>query len=440
MYAKYGDDANRYAEDMASEMQRRDEDNLKISLNNIERNRQLAIAQANIDYVNQTSDIYRNDAALQERLFQIEVEASDARIAALKAGSEQWLDEKANREALDLEHQVSMQQYYADLLLRYKEEWGRRDVDVERQVALDGLEALYKQKLISTEQYENMLRNIRLSYDEQQSEVNLSNSKSEVTSKNAQSAYNTAKNNAQADYNNGDHSNLSAAITGDISVYGATMDKLKQMYQDDKITYDEYQEAKKLATSEFLEGMVSKAQAAFSSVNNLMSAASSYYAASSQYEQNITTKKYDKLISAAEGNEARQKKLEEKKQKELAKIKTKYSKKQMKMEIAQAYASTAMAAINAYASAAKEHWLLGAIAAAMATAAGMLQIATIKKQHAAEEAGYYEGGNSELSNTLNGVNDTVDLLRSTVEKGIKTYMVWDEFDHDYEKYKKLKNV
>lgn len=392
VYAKYGEDANRYAEDMASEMQKRDEDNLKMSLNNIERNRQLAIAQANIDYVNQASDIYRNDAALQERLFQIEVEASDARIAALKTGSEQWLDEKANREALDLEHQVSMQQYYADLLLRYKEEWGRRDVEVERKIALDGLESLYKQKLITTEQYESMLRNIRLSYDEQQSEVNLDNSKREVTTKNASSAYKTAKNNAQADYNNGNHSNLSAAITGDISVYGATMDKLKQMYQDDQITYAEYQEAKKMATSEFLEGMVSKAQAAFSSLNNLMSAASSYYAASSQYEQNVTSKKYDKLISAAEGNEAKQKKLEEKKQKELAKIKTKYSKKQMKMEIAQAYASTAMAAINAYASAAKEHWLLGAIAAAMATAAGMLQIATIKKQHAAEEAGYYEGG------------------------------------------------
>lgn len=392
VYAKYGEDANRYAEDMASELQKRDEDNLKMSLNNIERNRQLAIAQANIDFVNQASDIYRNDAALQERLFQIEIEASDARIAALKAGSEQWLDEKANREALDLEHQVSMQQYYADLLLRYKEEWGRRDVEVERKIALDGLEAIYKQKLITKEKYESMLRNIELSYDEQQSEVNLDNSKREVTTKNASSAYKTAKNNAQADYNNGNHSNLSAAITGDISVYGATMDKLKQMYQDDKITYEEYQQAKKLATSEFLEGMVSKAQAAFSAVNNLMSAASSYYAASSQYEQNVTTKKYDKLISAAEGNEAKQKKLEEKKQKELAKIKTKYSKKQMKMEIAQAYASTAMAAINAYASAAKEHWLLGAIAAAMATAAGMLQIATIKKQHAAEEAGYYEGG------------------------------------------------
>ena len=64
----------------------------------------------------------------------------------------------------------------------------------------------------------------------------------------------------------------------------------------------------------------------------------------------------------------------------------------MKIELAQAVASTALAAINAYASASKVSWVLGAIAAAMATAAGMLQIATIKRQHAAQDEGYYSGG------------------------------------------------
>lgn len=67
----------------------------------------------------------------------------------------------------------------------------------------------------------------------------------------------------------------------------------------------------------------------------------------------------------------------------------------MKIEIAQAIASTAMAAINAYSSAASipvTGWVMAPIAAGMATAAGMLQIATIKKQHQAEAAGYYEGG------------------------------------------------
>ena len=70
-------------------------------------------------------------------------------------------------------------------------------------------------------------------------------------------------------------------------------------------------------TSEFLEDMVSKAQMAFDTVNNIMSAASGYYAAQSQYEQNVTTKKYDKMIEKAGSNNAKAKKLEEKKQKEV---------------------------------------------------------------------------------------------------------------------------
>lgn len=67
----------------------------------------------------------------------------------------------------------------------------------------------------------------------------------------------------------------------------------------------------------------------------------------------------------------------------------------MKIELAQAVASTALAAINAYASTAEIPIVgptLAPIAAGIALAAGALQIATIKKQHQAEEAGYYEGG------------------------------------------------
>lgn len=62
------------------------------------------------------------------------------------------------------------------------------------------------------------------------------------------------------------------------------------------------------------------------------------------------------------------------------------------MELAQAVAQTAVAAINAYASASKVNWLLGPIAASMALAAGSIQIAAIKKQHEAQAQGYYEGG------------------------------------------------
>lgn len=124
---------------------------------------------------------------------------------------------------------------------------------------------------------------------------------------------------------------------------------------------------------------------------------SSYYSAQSDYEVTVTEKKYEKLINAAGNNTAKTKKLEEKKEKEIAKIKTKYARKQASMQIAQAVAQTAISAIAAYSSAMQgvpypANLVLAPIAAGIAVAAGALQIATIKKQQQAQEAGYYEGG------------------------------------------------
>lgn len=118
----------------------------------------------------------------------------------------------------------------------------------------------------------------------------------------------------------------------------------------------------------------------------------SYASAERDLELAKIEKKYDKEIELAGNNSKKVAKIEAQKEKEIAKIKNNYNKKAMSMEIAQAIAQTAAAAINAYASAAKTAWWLGPIAAAMATSAGMIQVATIKKQHEAEAAGYYSGG------------------------------------------------
>lgn len=67
----------------------------------------------------------------------------------------------------------------------------------------------------------------------------------------------------------------------------------------------------------------------------------------------------------------------------------------MKIEVAQAIAQVAMNALIAYGSLARIPIVgpaLGAAAAAAAVASGMIQVASIKKQHEAEQAGYYEGG------------------------------------------------
>jgi len=107
-------------------------------------------------------------------------------------------------------------------------------------------------------------------------------------------------------------------------------------------------------------------------------------------------KKYDREISLAEGNNYKVKKLEKQKEKEIAKAKNEANKKMFAMQVIQAVAQTATNAINAYGSAAAipvVGFVMAPIAAAMAIAAGMIQIAAIKKQQQASEAqGYAAGG------------------------------------------------
>jgi len=127
----------------------------------------------------------------------------------------------------------------------------------------------------------------------------------------------------------------------------------------------------------------------------VLSAASNYFSAQQEYETAQVQKKYEKQIEAAGNNQKKVKKLQEKQQKEEAAIKTKYAKRAAAIQMAQAVAQTAISAINAYSSAAAipvVGHILAPIAAGMAIAAGMLQIATIKKQQQAQQAGYYEGG------------------------------------------------
>lgn len=134
---------------------------------------------------------------------------------------------------------------------------------------------------------------------------------------------------------------------------------------------------------------------ALGTVSAMMQSATQLMQANMQAEQARVTERYDAEIQKAGENSTRGRKLEEQKQKELAKIKTKYAKKQMAMQIAAAIADTASNAIKAYGSVVEIPLIgpaLAVAAAAAATAAGMIQIAVIKKQQEAQAAGYYEGG------------------------------------------------
>lgn len=173
------------------------------------------------------------------------------------------------------------------------------------------------------------------------------------------------------------------------------MAAVQAMYEQQLITYEQYQERMTEIARNKEEARKAIMQQAFSTVNTMLSAASSYSQACSDLETARINANYEKQIEAAGNNSEKKKRLEEKRDKELAAAKKKANKRAMVIQIAQATAQTAQSAINAYSSAAAipiVGHILAPIAAATAVAAGMLQIATIKKQQQAQEAGYYDGG------------------------------------------------
>ena len=133
-----------------------------------------------------------------------------------------------------------------------------------------------------------------------------------------------------------------------------------------------------------------------SGMSSIFSGMTSLIQAELEIQTAAIEKRYDKEISQAEGNNYKVKKLEEQKQKELAKKKNEANKKMFTMQVLQAVAQTAQNALSAYGSAAAipmVGYILAPIAAAMAIAAGAIQIAAIKKQQQASESqGYAEGG------------------------------------------------
>lgn len=399
VYKKYGKDTGEIEKKIAEENQAAQEDNQKNSIKDLERDKAKQEIDAKMDYYNPSSEIYQNEQALNERLFLIDYNAQKKKVNMLTKGTEEWFDAKDDLETMDKEHSISLEQQYQENLQQLREKWGKVDVEKQREIELKGLDALLKAKKIKLEEYKEMKRNMDIYYDEQKSEQNLYNSKGEQFKRNVDNTYKKAHNNAEADYQNAHPEDIGVKdyVLQDVNIYAATIANIKQMEKDGVRTHAEAMAAMGQATAEMCNGIASKMQAAYDAVNPIMDAMSSYYSAQCDLEVTQTEKKYEKMIEKAGNNSAKSKKLEEKKEKEIAKIKTKYNKKQVKMQIAQAIAQTAMSAISAYASVmAGAPWpanqVLAPIAAGLALAAGAIQIATIKKQAQAQEAGYYEGG------------------------------------------------
>ena len=396
----YGEESNEFKQlldNQVNVVKQHDAAIQKMKEQTIERERLQKEASIKAQYNDASSAIYQNDIALDEALYQNEVDAMKRRLSLYNEGSEEWLDLKAEMEQASLDHQLQMQESYMNQLKELRQQFGKQDVQAQETMYLNGLDNLYKKGLIKEEEYQQMKLEITKQFAAQRAQIEAEDHGAGSTQAKIDSKTSEMVNSAKAAAGDAQPTNGSFGgyFVSQVQNYQNTMEKLKELYGSDEQNHAAYMQAKAQVTSDFLDGMVQKTQVAYNGISNIMSAASAYSQACSDLEQAKISKNYEKQIAAAGNNSKKKKRLEEKRDKELAAAKAKANKKAMKIEIAQAIASTAMAAINAYSSAAKVPvigWTLAPIAAGMATAAGLLQIATIRKQHQAEAAGYYSGG------------------------------------------------
>ena len=330
---------------------------------------------------------WTDEGELFEAMHQADIEYLQKKAELYRKGSEERVEIEEQIEDMEYQHRLDSERRYREMLQEVQEQYLNMGNQQQLQVALNGLDELHRQGLIKEEEYQRAKIAIEAQYASNVSPTE------QIRQTGSQMLTNASNNvNKEAKENN---TTYSTPFAGAVQEYRATMEQLKILYANDSENYAAYQQAKAQCTSEFLADISSQFQTAWNSINGILSASTQLFSAEQEIEIAAVKKKYEKQLQAAGNNQKRQKKIQEKQAKEEAAIKNKYNQKAVKIQIAQAIASTALSAINAYASAAQVPmigYILAPIAAAAAAAAGMIQVAAIQKQAQAQQAGYYEGG------------------------------------------------
>ena len=311
------------------------------------------------------------------------------------------LQEEDNRQRLAREKK------YQEKVKQLRNEYLKKSAGELFQEEMKVLSELHTRKLISEEEYLRLQAALRLKYQGDDGRGGLI---AEERQKRAEEFLTSARHSASSELgtprDDKDESSQGSSTNAfgvselaksalKLRIHAATYDALKRMREKDKEHALEYDAAFKQLDRERLQGITEAAAAAYATFGAVVSTFSDLQRAEGEAQVARTEREYEAKIKAAEGDNERTKQLEAEKQAAVAKIKSEYSRRAADMQIAQAVAGGAMAAINAYSSAAAipvVGHVLAPIAAALAVATTAAQIATIRKQAEAQQTGYYEGG------------------------------------------------
>lgn len=390
---KYGKTESSEYNNIIAQKKQADSDYLKektkLDEKDFERSKMLSEAKIKAMYYDKNTAIYQNEDALNEALFQNDIQYLIKKRNLYKESAEEYRQIDAEINDMQFKHKLETEASFQEKVLKMKQEYLNLDKTEQKRIEIDFLDEMYKKKVVSEEEYQQMKLAILSKYSEKYK------TEEEKNRESAQTLLSLAKDRAGISDNSmqpGDAVTSIASIFTSVEQQKKVNDALKELYLNDTWNYEQYLQAKKMSDDDFNRQRLLAYAAIFSSIANMLGSFSAYSQACSEAETAKIQQDYDKQIEAAGNNSAKREKLEEERDEKIRKAKNAANKRAMPIEIAQAIASTAAAAINAYASASKIAPFLGPIAAAAATAAGMAQVAIIKKQHEAQSAGYYEGG------------------------------------------------
>jgi len=307
----------------------------------------------------------------------------------------------------DNRQRLAREKKYQEKVKQLRNEYLKQTALEQFQQEMKVLAELHTQKLLSEEEYLRLQAALRLKYQGNDGQGGLM---AEERKKKVEELLDTARRSARKDLGAPRDDKNENESTGNNTAFGvsevaraavklrlqaATYKELQRMRDADKEHALEYAQALQQLDNERVQSITGAAAAAFSSFGAIVGTFSDLQRAESEAAVARTEREYDAKIKAAEGDREQTEKLEAEKQAAVAKIKNDYNQRAANIQVAQALAGGAMAAINAYSSAAAipiVGHVLAPIAAALAVATTAAQIATIRKQAEAQQSGYYEGG------------------------------------------------
>lgn len=378
--------------------------NAALKVDEAKRMQQTEETDAQMDFYTPGSELYQKEEALQQRLFDIRIKYLKQMQAAYNEASEEWHGYKVQIEQAEAAEQLRRQKLLAQRVAEWRKQYEYREAGQRYALEMDLLLEAYDRGLISYKEYLQAQRDLKKKYageylPESAKPSEGSADRQAVAMKRDldvvkslydqgildKKQYEDAKERIERAYNK---KSLDA-----VRKFGSTQtNQLLDIYEAWKNFFDATEED----GGNWATRLAALAQSVFAVMAAGMQQMSEYMQAEADLEVAKAEKKYDREIELAEGNSYKVKKAEKDKEKEIAKIKSDASRKQFAMQVIQAVAQTATNALNAYGSAAQVPvigYIIAPIAAAMAVAAGAIQIATIKKQQQASEAqGYAEGG------------------------------------------------